>query len=174
MDDLILLDTTVATAIWDLNHPAHSNFYARVSAFGESIVRISVVTVGEALYGLAVSPAAAPERHEAVKAAMSAYAAWPIDHHVAEVYAELRGRLFVRHSPRDVRGRLTKKQPEELIDQTTAKALGIQENDLWIISVAVTYNLRFITCDDSLSRILELATEHMDYTRAEIWSWPRT
>jgi len=169
MDDVVLLDTTIASAVWDLGDPSHQSVFQRISALGVDVVSICAVTVGEVLYGLQVSPCADPARHQAVKQALAAYRAWPIDHHTAEVFATLRGRLFERYSPRNARGRLTKKQPEELIDETSAKTLGIQENDLWIISVAVQYDLRFITSDRKLERILQIASEHLAYSRAEIW-----
>lgn len=170
MDDVILLDTTIASAVWDLGDPAHQSVFGRVSALGIDVVTICSVTVGEVLYGLQVSPCADPARHQAVKQALAAYRVWPVDHHTAEVYAILRGHLFERYSTRDARGRLTRKQPEDLIDETSARVLGIQENDLWIISVAAQYDLRFITGDRKLERILQIAGEHLAYNRAEIWA----
>jgi len=169
VDDVVLLDTTIASAVWDLGDPSHASMFQRISALGLDVITICAVTVGEALYGLQVSPCADPTRHQAVKQAMSTYRPWPIDHHTAEVFAELRGRLFQQYAPKDARGRLTKKQPEELTDETAAKTLGIQENDLWIISVAVQYDLKFITSDKKLDRILRIAEEHLNYARAEIW-----
>ena len=65
----------------------------------------------------------------------------PISRHTAEPYGQIRSALFAQYSPRDSRGRIQKKWPEDLVDLTTSKALGIQENDLWIVSVAVGYDL---------------------------------
>jgi len=67
------------------------------------------------------------------------------------------------------RNRLKEKRPEDLLDRTTSRELGIQENDLWIVSVAVQYNLRFIT-GDKMDRILAAAKDVHAYDRAWIWS----
>ena len=51
------------------------------------------------------------------------------------------------------------KHVEDLVEPTTGKELGIDENDLWIVSTAVEYNLVFITQDQkgSMRRIIEAA-----------------
>jgi predicted nucleic acid-binding protein len=101
---------------------------------------------------------------------MLAYKIWEINRHTTQIYAEIRGKLFDLYAPRDEKGRLTAKYPEDLLDRTTAKQLGIQENDLWIVSVAVQYDLHFITADKKLKRILDVAAAIQTYDHAEIWS----
>lgn len=81
----------------------------------------------------------------------------------------LRGELFRRYAHRDKRGRIKAKRPEELRDTTSARELGIQENDLWIVSVALQYDLYLITRDEHLKRILEIAQAKYDYNRYKIW-----
>jgi len=51
------------------------------------------------------------------------------------------------------------KRIEDLIEPTTGRELGIDENDLWIVSTAVECNLVFITRDQkgSMKRIIEAA-----------------
>ena len=61
------------------------------------------------------------------------------------------------------------KYVEDIIDRTTGKELGIQENDLWILSVAVQYNLVFVT-NDRMIRAIE-ATRYSD--RTEYWTGER-
>ena len=95
---------------------------------------------------------------------MSRYRTLDVDRHTARTYAEIRANLFRTHSPKNRRGRLTKNYVEDLIDRTTGKELGIQENDLWIVSVAVQYNLTFVT-GDRMQRVIEAAnySDRTDY-----------
>jgi tRNA(fMet)-specific endonuclease VapC len=163
-----LLDTPVASWLWDGLNPNHAVARARLTGLRDAPVFVSAVTVGEVAYGLGVSPAIDPSRHAVVREAMAAYEILPIDRHTAEVYGWIRAMLFGQYSPRDRRGRLQTKAPEDLVEPTTGKALGIQENDLWIVSTAVQYDLRFITNDqaEGMRRIL-LAANHLE--RAEFW-----
>jgi tRNA(fMet)-specific endonuclease VapC len=167
--DAYLLDTSVASIAWDGGHKDHALIRNRLAALGESTIAVCAISVGEVEYGLAVSAGADPARHAAVREAMGVYFAWPIEAGIAGTYSMLRGELFRRYAPRDQRGRLTAKRPEELRDTTTALELGIQENDLWIVAVAVYYNLRLVTRDKKLKRVLEIAEQHLTYDRYEIW-----
>ena len=167
--DGYLLDTTVASWICDGLNPSHGEARRKLSALGSAPVFISSVTIGEIEYGLGVSRAADPRRHAAVRSAILGYAILPIDHHTARAYGEIRAALFAQHAPRDSHGRLTRKVPEDLVELTTGKALGIQGNDLWIVSVAVQYDLRLVTNDqaEGMRRVLA-AANHAH--RAEYWA----
>jgi tRNA(fMet)-specific endonuclease VapC len=79
-----------------------------------------------------------------------------VDKHTIEPYSDLRATLFKEYSPRDKRGRLQTKWPEDLQERTSAKELGIQENDLWIAAQAIQYNLVLIT-GDHMSRLKEVS-----------------
>src|SRR5262245_9889908 len=135
MPDAYLLDTSIASIAWDGGNKDHSFIRQRIASLDEASISICAISLAEVEYGLLISPAADPSRHAAVRSAMTQYKIWNIDRHTSTVYAQLRAELFQRFSPRDKRGILTKKQPEELRDETTARELGIQENDLWIVSV---------------------------------------
>jgi tRNA(fMet)-specific endonuclease VapC len=169
MKDAFLLDTGVASVAWDGGNPNNLRIRQRLLNLGDSSLSICAVTMGEILYGLDVSPAVDPSRHEMVRNAMSSYFIWNIDSHTADVYAQLRGRLFEQYSPRNKRGRLQNKHVEDLTDPTTAKELGIQENDLWIMSVAVSYNLSFVTMDAKMHPIFGAAKEIFSYERVILW-----
>ncbi len=169
MQDAFLLDTNIASRAWDAGNPKNVKIRQRLENLGENSLSICAVTTGEILYGLEVSPGIDTTRHEKVREAMSSYFVWDIDSHTAEFYARLRGRLFELYSPRDKRGRLQNKNIEDLIDPTTAKELGIQENDLWIMSVAVEYNMRFITADKKMRPIITVAHEVYSYDKVELW-----
>ena len=96
---------------------------------------------------------------------MAAFVALPIDHHMADSYAELRSRLFRRFSPRNGRGRLTAKWVAALTDDTDDRTLGIQENDLWQASLAMERNLILAT-NDRMTRIADVAGPDL---RIEQW-----
>lgn len=145
MEDAYLLDTSIASIAWDGDNALHSEVRQRLSHLDETSISICSISLAEVEYGLHVSPAADPSRHVKVRQAMQQYNIIDVNRHTSEIYGPLRGELFRRYGTKDKRGRLKQKRPEELMDRTTAKELGIQENDLWIVSVAVQYNLKFIT-----------------------------
>ena len=70
-----------------------------------------------------------------------------VNKHTIEPFSDLRAALFKKYSPRDRRARLRAKWPEDLQERTTAKELGVQENDIWIAALAIQYNLVLITGD---------------------------
>lgn len=72
-----------------------------------------------------------------------------------EPYSDIRAALFRTFAPRDAKDRIKNVRPETLVDKTTARLLGIQENDLWIAAIAVQYNL-FLVSGDRMSRIPEV------------------
>jgi tRNA(fMet)-specific endonuclease VapC len=166
--DGYLLDTSIASWLWDSGNPNHTVTRERFTQLGSAPVFVCGITIGEIEYGLGVSLAIDTERHAAVRSAMSGYRVLPIDHHTGHTYGEIRAALFQQHAPRGNRGRLTKKVPEDLVESTTGKVLGIQENDLWIVSVAVQYDVKFITGDQAggMRRVLTTANY---LHRAEFW-----
>ena len=167
--DAYLLDTSIASIAFDVGNPSHAEVHRRLSTIGDNSISICSVSLGEVEYGLQVSPGIDPERHRIVRSNLLQYQILDMDRHTGRLYGELRGELFRRYGTRDARGRLKEKRPEDLLDRTTSRELGIQENDLWIVSVAVQYNLRFIT-RDKMDRILAAAKDVHAYDRAWIWS----
>ncbi|MBI2854689.1 MAG: type II toxin-antitoxin system VapC family toxin [Chloroflexi bacterium] len=142
-----LLDTSVASAAWDKGAPRHNQVRERMETLGDSLLFVSAISIAEVEYGLQVAPALDASRQYAVRDAMSKYAILEIDRHTAQTYAGIRARLFKAHAPKDRRQRINKTYVEDLVERTSGKELGIQENDLWIVSVAVQYNLVFVTAD---------------------------
>ena len=170
MPDAYLLDTSIASYVWDGGSKYNALVKAKLTKLNQNYISICAVSLGEAAYGLEVSLGANPERHTQVKQAMLCYKIYDIDRHTTIYYSRIRGDLFKKYSPRNKRGRLTKKWPEDLVDDTTAQDLGIQENDLWIVSVAVQYNLIFLTGDANMHPILTIAKSVYSYDRYEIWN----
>ena len=171
MSEGYLLDTNIASIAWDGDDPRHQIVRERLEELTDAPIAICSISYGEVTYGLQVSPNADLKRQQMVRAAMGSYFIWHIDRHTAEIWANLRAGLFKQFSPKDARGRLMMKRPEDLLDDTTSKVLGIQENDLWIVSVAIQYNLHFIT-GDKMPRILEIAAAVERYTDATVWTFP--
>ena len=174
MPDAYLLDTSVAAIAWDGGHPDHTIIRSRLAALSDDSISVCAISIGEKEYGLQVSRGVDLARQQAIRNALQQYNVWSIDHHTAAIYGELRGTLFKRYGTWKKRDRLKEKQPEQLIDRTTARELGIQENDLWIVSIAIQYDLRFITRDggEGMRRILEIAEEAFGYNRVELWKIP--
>ncbi|MXZ03304.1 MAG: type II toxin-antitoxin system VapC family toxin [Chloroflexi bacterium] len=154
-----LLDTNIASAAWDFGSPNHSVVRERLKQLASSIVYVSAITIAEVEYGLEIAPNIDVERQSKVREAMQNYTVLHVDHHTAPVYGKIRANLFRAHAPRNRRGRLSRRRVEDLVDRTTGKELGIQENDLWIVSVAVQYNLDFVT-NDRMHRVIEAADYH--------------
>ena len=114
-----LLDTSVASWVWDGGNSNHARARERLTQFGDAPLFVCAITVGEIEYGLKVSPAIDAARHLAVRTAMAGYEVLPIDHHTGRTFGEIRGTLFTQYAPRDTRGRITKKAPEDLIEPVT-------------------------------------------------------
>ena len=160
--DGYLFDTNAVSALWNARHPEHNTvktFFARVS---QSPVWLSTVVLGEIEYGIKITPEIDIDSRDQVRREMSKHPfILDIDKHTIGPYSDLRAELFKKFSPRDRRGRLTVKWPEDLIDRTSAKELGIQENDIWIAAQAIQYNLILVT-DDYMQRLVEIS-ENLDY-----------
>jgi len=155
--EVYLLDTTVASAAWDQGNKVYSITRTRLQQLDQDRIFISCITIAEIEYGLKVAPYIDTDRQDNVRQAMASYKVLPIDKHTAESYSDIRAALFTKYSPRDRRGRMTTKYIEDLVEPTTGKELGIQENDLWIVSVARQYNLVFVTIDrgGGMQRVIE-------------------
>lgn len=162
--DAYLLDTSVASIAWDEGNRAHPRVTEHLAGLGDAPIYICAITVGEVEYGLSVAPGLDHSRQQAVRRAMRQYEQIHLSQHVADTYGAIRGELFRRYSPKKARGTPRVKHPEDLLDDTTAKELGIQENDLWIISVAITYNLTLIT-QDNMRRLFEIAEGVRNWTK---------
>ncbi len=171
MADTYLLDTSVATIAWDGLHPEHSQIRSRLAAFGDDSIFVCAISTGEKEYGLRVYTLIDVARSQAIRDAWRQYQILSIDHHTGKVYGQLRGALFRLYGTRKSRDRIKEKWPESLVDKTTGRELGIQENDLWIVSVAVQYDLHLITRDgnEGMRRVLGVANDEFGYNRVEIW-----
>ena len=169
MPDAFLFDTNIATAMWDIGSPCHDQAREFESSLGkDATIMISAVTLAEVEYGLKTAPMIDDARQALVRDAMSVYQlVIPITKHTVEFYSEIRAQLFINYSPRNARGRLTKRRVEDLRERTTAANLQIQENDVWIAAQAMEMNLVLVSEDKGMGRITSLQLN--PYLRIRRW-----
>lgn len=119
---------------------------------------ICAATTGEIEYGLNISTTPDPVVQQQVREILDIFPeVLKIDKHIAaEQYAILRANIFNKYAPKNKRGRAKTRYLEEWCDPTTGKTMGINENDIWIASVALAYNLHLVT-DDGMDRIVSVA-----------------
>lgn len=127
---------------------------------------ISAITVGESEYGLRTAPKSDPIKQAEARAVVDAFMpglVLAVDTTVArEYYSDLQARLFAKFAPKDRRGLAKTNFIGEWIDPTDQKTLGIQENDVWIAAVAMTYNLTLVS-GDKMVRIRQVAGPALSY-----------
>lgn len=156
--DGYLLDTIAASVLWDQRHREHKKLRGFLHMVANAPIWISIIVLGEIEYGLKIAPQMDEDLQDTVRRQMAKFPrVLDVTKHTIEPYSDLRAALFDKYSPKDKRARLKAKWPEDLHDRTTAKELGVQENDLWIAAQAVQYNLVLIT-DDHMNRIQEVST----------------
>jgi tRNA(fMet)-specific endonuclease VapC len=159
--DGYLFDTNAVSPLWNVRHPEHDiikDFFASVS---QSPVWLTTIVLAEIEYGMKITPEMDIDSQNQVRHEMSNHPfILDIDKHTIGPYSDLRAELFKKFSPRDRRGRLTVKWPEDLIERTSAKELGVQENDIWIAAQAIQYNLILVT-GDHMQRLVDVS-ENLD------------
>ena len=99
------------------------------------------------------------EEKQSIQKVIEKFKVLPIDHHTARTYGKIRADLFNKYAPKNNRGKVSERYATNLRERTSDKELGIQENDLWIVSVAVRYNMEFVTTDNGggMRRIVDTA-----------------
>lgn len=110
---------------------------------------ICAATTGEIEYGLKVAPSPSVTTQQEVRDVLNAFPAiLALDKHVAtDQYATLRAEIFKKYATKDQKNRAKTRYIEEWCDPATGKSLGINENDVWIVAVALTHNLTLVTAD---------------------------
>jgi predicted nucleic acid-binding protein len=160
-----LLDTQTIRYWHDTACAQHATLVANISALRQSAASlklkpkllISVITLGEISFGHKVTATPNP-------AAQLAYVnfvrtelphAFDISADAAEVYGDLRMRLFNKYAPGEKRK--PKMRPEQLVNPATAKELQIQENDLWLCAQAIAHGIVLVT-NDRMQAIRDVAS----------------
>jgi predicted nucleic acid-binding protein len=168
--DGYLLDTNAASVLWDARHADHAKIRAFLETVSPAPAWISIIALAEVEYGLKTAPAMNPDTHMDVRAEMSKYLeVLEPDKHTIEPYSDLRAELFNAYAPRDRKGRLTKKWVVDLFERTSDKELhGSQENDIWVASLAIQYNLILVT-EDRMAPLVEVSKCLPDQLRTQRW-----
>lgn len=159
--DTYLLDTNLVSVLYDARRPKHLAIRQAVAALPpESAQLVSVVTIGELRFGLALSRAAGqPLTHiEACLARTEEHPLAQITRHTADAFAMVKssvalGRLDVRRRvPRWVEG---------WTDRVTGQQLQIDENDLWVAAQAVERNYVVLTSDGDFTKVIAPAVPEL-------------
>lgn len=170
MMKVYLLDTNIASALWDEldeNHDDALVFMESAASSGD-VIYVSRITIAEIEYGYKLYASKQPDRRRKAEGAMRAYTLIKdINKNTTEPYSDIRAALFTQFAPRNVKDRIRNVRPERLTDKTTARELGIQENDLWIAAIAVEYNM-FLVSDDRMDHIKSV------WPALELVKWKRS
>jgi tRNA(fMet)-specific endonuclease VapC len=161
-----LLDTNMLGYLVSVSNGSTEAKEQRVAAVLEKVKQssrrlfISSITVGECEYGLLVAPKADKEKQDVARAVLASFPeamVLAVDNNVAKrYYCALRAALFSTYAPKGRRGTARTNYIAEWTDPTTQKELGVDENDVWIASVAMAYNLTLVS-DDQMRHIRDAA-----------------
>ncbi len=150
--DAYLLDTTILSIYLDPQHSAHAEKSVALNALSATIPRyISVVSLAELSFGVELAASLGkgnlPALQEIIRQARG-YAVLDLSTHTAIAYAELKAKIASKYLHKVLR-RDRPKYIEEWADKATGKALGIDENDLWMCAQAKERDLIFVTAETS-------------------------
>jgi predicted nucleic acid-binding protein len=158
-----LIDTNIWGYWFNSNkEPEHTNVLKRVEELKKHTkdnkipfrIWISSVTWGEVEYGYQSQTDKSDSLETQFRQFIHSIAPkeFSVDKHVTPEYGRIRALLFEKFGPKDkkVKGF----RPEQLTDPVTSLQLKIQENDLWIVSQAITRNLTLVTNDKKSFRPL--------------------
>ena len=156
--EVYLFDTNIASALFDKRNAEHSKALAFVqkAANAGDVVYISRIVEAEIEYGLALHTNLDTSRCQATRNAIKAFTmVKDIGKESVPHYATIRASLFRTFASQDAKGKIKKSNPEALVDKTTARELGIQENDLWMVAIAVEYNMTLVS-EDKMRRLKQV------------------
>ncbi len=166
-----LLDTCILRFWLDESSDKHAPVCGRIEESSpDGYLFVSAITLGEIRHGLwaqAKDPYSELEAQYERLLREQIRAVLGVTRHTALYYGPLRGRLFEKYAPKEKRTK--KKRPEQLIHPITGERLGIDENDLWLVSQAIERRLVFVT-DDAMDRIRDILAEGSDL---QIQNWAR-
>lgn len=167
-----LLDTNVASWLVDSRHTEYHRARAKFVNVTDDLLFIGIPTIAEIEFGFALPPNPDHVRQSQMRSVLRGYKHLIIDRHTAQYYANIRAILYDRYMEKNYRG-LPRNTTwiQDLRDLPTMKELHIQEPDLWLVSIAVQYNLMFVTLDRLPNmRAIVAAAGHDDRT----YFWDRS
>lgn len=136
-----------------------------------SVLYVSSISLGEIEYGHCIAPSQDKKAHDSFREFIRTRLPQilPISGHTVEPYAHVRACLVEKCAPKDGWGKT--KRAEQLCHPLSAKALGIQENDLWLIAQAIERNLVLVT-NDAMRKLQDAVQDSRFTVRFENWCEP--
>ncbi len=111
------------------------------------------ISVGESEYGIRLNSTGTSSKSIILKNIVDSFGFLDINKNIArESYSELRKRLYIKYAPKKKKS----SWPEEWVDPISSKEIQIQENDLWLAAIAMTYNMILVT-NDKMTAIKDVA-----------------
>jgi len=174
-----LLDTNIASSYSDENFPYHEHSRSFLeSNLDEGFHTISIIALAEIEYGKKLLTGKDSNKQRKIEIVIDKIMenfpmVWEIDRETTEYYSSIRAGMFQNHAIKDKNGKIKSKYPEDLVENfiasTPGKKIGIQENDLWLVSISVRNNLVLITNDKKMDPIFEKAKKVDPKFRVIIW-----
>ena len=159
--DTYLLDTNSVSVLYDARRPNHRAVRQALAAFDPQAPQlVSVVTIAELRFGLALSRAAGqPLTHiEACIELAEEHPLAEVGRYTAEAFAHVKASVALARI--DVRRRIPR-WVEGWADRVTGQLLQVDENDLWIAAQAVERNLVVVTSDQDFTRVIAAAVPEL-------------
>jgi predicted nucleic acid-binding protein len=173
-----LLDNNIISILAQPSNPRHAPMKKRFEELGDAPVFLPVIAIAEIEFGMVKTKTPDATQQAAVRQFFVDYPLHlGIDDNTVEPYALIRTQIWRDHAtPKGVGGAHKEKQPEDLTERVTGRALGIDERDLLIASTAAQYGLVLITNDsnEGMKRI-ENAAQKLEldgkpvHLRIELW-----
>ena len=168
--DGYLVDTNILSYLFSENHRFHDPVKRGFEALpAEAPIFVAAIVLGEIEFGhRCVSGEDTDIQHRFNRFVTESFPhVMDVRRSTRKAYGMLRANLFDRFAPRNRKSKT--KRPEELVDPTTAKQLGVQENDIWITALALEHNLTLVTHDMKMRRLWEAAGDEL---RVVDWASP--
>ncbi len=157
-----LLDTTILSSYLEPTHKFHAEISRGLDALPADAPRyISAVALAELTFGADLAVAIGRSDLPALRAMVHRardYAVLDLTHHTAAAYADLKSRLAIKYLKKLLR-RDRPKYVQDWVDKATDKALGVDENDLWMCAQAKERDLVLVTSDKKMQRIADTDPE---------------
>lgn len=159
--DTYLLDTNLVSVLYDAGRSNHLTVRSALAAFDPAASQlVSVITIGELRFGLALSRAAGrPLDHiEACIERTEEHPLAEVGRHTAEAFGYVKSSVALQRV--DIRRRMPR-WVEAWSDRVTGQLLQIDENDLWIAAQAVERNLVVVTSDPDFMNVIAPAVPEL-------------
>jgi tRNA(fMet)-specific endonuclease VapC len=150
------------TNIWSYAFEQATFVTDKIQKLENSQIYLSAVVWGEVIFGAKTNPRFPFDEYRKF-IHKDKPLILPIDKHVAEVFGDLKAKIFEKKSAKVFRANSGRKNL--LKNPMPAKDMGVDENDLWLVAQALAYNLILIT-NDRMRTILQLAPKKLKH---EIW-----